>query len=97
MLRLAKLAAVLAALWAAWAFVPVHGRTLADRWRAAPTAGAFAGSAWRELSGGGDHPPAPGPRARQGDRRPARDARPAESHSDADRRAVDRILSDHLH
>ena len=97
MLRLAKLAAVVAALWAAWTFVPVHGRTLAERWRAAPTAGAFASAAWRELTGGGaERPPPARPQARSGDRRPARESRPAETHSDSDRRAVDRLLTDHL-
>ena len=97
MLRLAKLAAVLAALWAAWTFVPVHGRTLAERWRVAPTAGAFASAAWRELTGtAAERAPPARPQARTGDRRAAREERPAETHSDSDRRAVDRILSDHL-
>ena len=94
MIRLAlKLALAAAALWAVWTFVPVRGRTLADRWRAAGEP--------RRL-----------PRARLAPRRPARRAsprrsrrrarsraapqRPTEGHTDADRRAVERILAERL-
>lgn len=97
MIRLAlKLALAAAALWALWTFVPVHGRTLADRWRAAgrnPVA--FYERARDEIAGRGrGHPPArPQARSpRSGDPR----ERPAEGHTDSDRAAVDRLLSDRL-
>jgi hypothetical protein len=42
MIRVAlKLALAAGALWAVWTFVPIRGRTLAERWRAAPGAAAF--------------------------------------------------------
>jgi hypothetical protein len=91
MIRLAlKVAFAAAALWAVWSFVPLRGRTLADRWHAAPDAGAFAERAWAELGGGRA---APKPQARQ---KPAPAQRPTEGHTDADRKAVDRILSERL-
>lgn len=97
MLRLLKLAAVAAALWAVWAFVPVHGRTLAARWRAAPDAGAFAAAGWAELRGAvAGHGAARRGAERRAQGRAARDGRPVEGHTDADRRAVDRILARHL-
>jgi hypothetical protein len=97
-----KLAIAAGALWAVWAFVPIGGRTLDARWRAAPTAQAFAQRSWRELtsrlagrpSGAGApqaRPEAPGP-----DRRSTRDGRPVESHSQSDRREVDRLVADGL-
>ena len=93
MIRLAlKLALAGAAAWAVWAFVPLHGRTLAERWRAAPDAEAFAERGWAELTGGGRAAPAR-PQARQ---KPAPGQRPTEGHSDADRKAVDRLLSERL-
>ncbi len=94
MLRLAlKLALAAGALWAVWQFVPVHGRTLADRWRAAPSAATFADRSWDEASRAFAGRPAPRPQARQ---KPAPGQRPTEGHTDADRQAVDRILSEHL-
>ena len=103
MLRvLVKLALAAALLWAIWAFVPMGGRTLAARWRAAPDAQAFAASLFAEarrgLAGLG-HPDAasrtPRREARAGERR-THDPRPAEKHTEADRRAVDRIVAEHL-
>ncbi len=92
MIRLAlKLALAGAAAWAVWSFVPLHGRTLAERWRAAPDAAAFAERGWAELTGGRAAPARP--QARQ---KPGPGQRPTEGHTDADRRAVDRILSEHL-
>jgi hypothetical protein len=84
-----KLAIAFGALWAVWAFVPLGGRTLDDRWRGAPTARAFAERGWRELAARLDR----GPAARPGPPRRGRDPRPTEGHTDADRRAVDRIVS----
>lgn len=95
MIRLAlKLALAAGALWAVWVFVPIHGRTLADRWRAAPTASAFARRGWDEASRGfGGAKAAPKPQARQ---KPAPAQRPTEGVTEADRKAVDRILSERL-
>ncbi len=92
MIRLAlKLAVAAAALLALWTFVPVHGRTLADRWRAAGSVGAFLERARLEVMGRA-------PPARPPSRRPGGDGRerPSEGLSDADRAAVDRLLSERL-
>jgi hypothetical protein len=51
-LRLSAILLALVALAAAASLVPLHGRTLAERWRAAPDAGAFASSTWEDLTGG---------------------------------------------
>lgn len=89
MIRVAlKLALASAAVWAIWSFVPVSGRTLAQRWERNPTALAFLDAAWTELRG--PTPPrarAPGPAAR---------ARPTEGHTEADRREVDRLVAERL-
>lgn len=92
MIRLAlKLGIAAAALWAVWSFVPLHGRTLADRWRVAGSVGVFVDRARAELAG--RRPPArPPARSRSGDAR----ERPSEGHTDADRAAVDRLLSERL-
>jgi hypothetical protein len=91
MLRFAvKLALSAAVVWALWTFVPIKGRTLAERWQAAGSFSAFAESGWAEVSGGR---PAPRPQARQ---KPAPRERPTEGHTEADRRALDRILNEHL-
>lgn len=90
MIRLAlKLALASAAVWAVWTFVPLRGRTLAQRWDAAPTAPAFLERAWAELGGRPAAPQArkPGPAAR---------ARPTEAHTDSDRREVDRLVAEGL-
>ena len=95
MFRLAlKVALAAAALWAVWTFVPVRGRTLAERWGAAPTAAAFVERGWDEAAHGlGGGKPSARPQARQ---KPATAQRPTEGHTEADRRAVDRILSERL-
>jgi hypothetical protein len=91
MIRVAlKLAVAAAAVWAMWAFVPVAGRTLADRWRAAGNLSAFLERGWAEATGSR---PAK-PQARQKPPPPA--SRPTEGHTDSDRRAVERILADRL-
>jgi hypothetical protein len=94
MLRLLlKLALAAAAVAAVWAWVPVGPRTMADRWRAASTPGLFVDRLLAELAGkepGGRPIPRPQPPRRPGA------ARPEEAHSDADRRALERILSDRL-
>jgi hypothetical protein len=98
MRTLFKLTLAAGALWAVWSFVPVGGRTLEARWRASPDAGTFAARGWREL-GAWLAPPsaAADARRRAGAERPAsRERRPAEGHTDADRRAVDRLLAERL-
>jgi hypothetical protein len=90
MIRLAlKLALASAAVWAVWTFVPVHGRTMAQRWDAAASAPVFLERAWAELGGGaaGTQARKPGPAAR---------ARPTEAHTDSDRREVDRLVAEGL-
>ena len=88
MIRLAlKLAFSAAALWAVWTFVPVHGRTLADRWHAAGSFGQFVERGLAEVSGR-DAP------ARPQARKPG--APPTEGHTAADRAAVDRLVSERL-
>jgi hypothetical protein len=94
MIRFAlKLALAAAALWAMWSFVPIHGRTLAERWRAAGNAAVFLERARDEIAGRPRSPARPQARVpRSGDPR----ERPSEGHSESDRAAVDRLLSDRL-
>lgn len=95
MLRLAlKLALAAGALWAVWTYVPVRGRTLAERSRAAPTAAAFLERGWDEAAQAFAGKPAARPQARQ---KPApAPQRPTEGVTDSERRAVDRLLSERL-
>src|SRR5512145_2893025 len=93
MIRLAlKLALAAAAVWAVWSFVPVNGRSGAERWRAAGSLPAFLDGAWAEATGGRTARP-PRPQARQN---PSPAPRPTEGHTEADRRAVERILAERL-
>ena len=99
MLRVAlKILLAGAALAAVWAFVPIGGHTMAWRWSRAANAGEFVDHAWSELRGGArtrQHPqPAPRAQARTPAGTPG--GRPSESHTEADRRELDRILSTHL-
>lgn len=100
MLRLlVKLLLAGAAVAALWTWVPLRGRTLADRWRAAPTAGAFLEKGWAEARAAVSGPPHGRASARsqaRGSQGAASRERPVERHTDADRRAVDRIVSDGL-
>jgi hypothetical protein len=102
MWSLLKAALVLAVLAAALFLAPIRGRTLADRWRAADGAVDFARRGWAELRGAPPPrvQPRPGTRAqgRAGERggEPGADATPAEAHSEADRRALDKLLGEHL-
>lgn len=103
---LLKVLLAAAALAAVWAFVPIHGRTLADRWHRARDASEFVDRAWAEARGeahpsprartspGGHAPAAPASRTQA--RTGPQPGRPAESHTDADRKALDRIVSEHL-
>lgn len=96
MLRvLLKLLLAAAAVAAVWAFVPMGGRTMADRWRKAKTPAEFVDRTWAEVQG--KPPPKAPPRAAQRARaRTAPAPRPTESHRESDRRELDRILSEHL-
>ncbi len=85
-----KLALAAAAVWAVASFVPVHGRTLAERWREAGDLGTFVERGWAEANGAAPRAP-----SRAQARSPSRD-RPTEGHTEADRRAIDRILSERL-
>ncbi len=91
MIRLAlKLALAAAALWAIWTFVPIRGRTLAERWRAAGSASAFVERGWADVTGGPTRPQA------RSQKPAAPRERPTEGHTDGDRRAIERILSEYL-
>jgi hypothetical protein len=93
---LAKLALAAAALAALWQWVPVADRTLAERWRAARgDPAAFAARGWDELRGA-RRPTAPADGAPQARRRQAGRERPVERHTEADRRALDRLLAEQL-
>jgi hypothetical protein len=93
MIRVAlKLALAAAAVWAVWSFVPIAGRTGAERWRAAGSLPALLEQSWAEATGSAPARPAARPQARQ---KPA-PQRPTEGHTEADRRAVERILADRL-
>jgi hypothetical protein len=96
MFRLAlKLALAAAAVWAVWTFVPVRGRTLAQRWTAAGDLSTFVERGWAEVTGEPAAPRAPS-RSQARSQKPALRERPTEGHTEADRRAIDRILSEHL-
>jgi hypothetical protein len=93
MLRLLlKLALAAGAIAAVWSWVPISGRTLAARYRAAGSAPAFVDRSWSELTASRSGDPA---KARTQARAPARE-RPTEGHTEADRRAVERLLTEQL-
>lgn len=98
MLRLlAKLVLAAAVLAALWLWVPVGGRTLAARWERAGDLSAFLEGGWRELAEGEKKPERRTTARSQARGAPgASRARPTEGHTDADRRALDRVLSDEL-
>jgi hypothetical protein len=99
MLRVAlKLLLAAAALAAVWTFVPIHGRPLSDRWHRAHTAREFVVRTLGELRGQPALPatperPHPAQRAQARSEAPKR---PSESHTEADRKALDQILANHL-
>jgi hypothetical protein len=88
---------VAAALAAAVGLVPVGGRTLLDRWRRAPTAAAFASRAWGELAAAAglkEPPPRRAGAAREVGGAAVRRVPPVERHTDSDRQALERIVSE---
>jgi hypothetical protein len=101
MLRvLLKLALAAAAVAAVWAFVPMGGRTMADRWHRAHSPADFVERAWAEVSAEPRTPARSPTPARPAPRAQARAAvptpRPTEGHTESDRQQLDRIVSDHL-
>jgi hypothetical protein len=111
MLKLLKLA-VLLGLFAGFLFLlPFGGRTLADRWRAANGAEDFAYRTWAEMRGAQPRaaPAAPGlpgaPKKPKAGKAPAGPAgpsdqpatdQPLETTTEADRKALDQLLDQHL-
>lgn len=99
MLKLLAALVVLAGLAAAAALVPLHGRTVLDRWNAAPSAEAFARRGWAEALAALDGREAPAAKParptapRQGPRPPAKP--PIERYTEQDRQALDRIVAEH--
>jgi hypothetical protein len=105
MLKLLVLLALLAGGAAAAAYAPIHGRTVLDRWYGATDAVDFAERAWAEAKAALRSPEPPGrARGRSADRagdrpaaapgRPGRAPLPTETHTDADRAALDRIVAE---
>ena len=105
MLKLLKWTLLVAAIAAVLAFVPVNGRTLADRWRKSRDTSEFVHGLWIEGRHAFSSAPTrstsrhataptthPAPHARSSTRSTAR---PSEQHSEADRAAIDRILTEH--
>ena len=96
MLRvLVKLLLAAAAIAAVWAYVPIGGRSMADRWRKARTPSEFVDRAWAELRGAPPPKAAPRPVPRT-QARAAPSNRPTESHRESDRRELDRIVAEEL-
>ncbi|MFO0584759.1 MAG: hypothetical protein U0229_21005 [Anaeromyxobacter sp.] len=102
---LLKLALAGAFLFALWTWVPLGGRTLAQRWRAAATPMDFVRGGLADAGLGGDaadrEKPRPSPQARAGQRSRADGAaspreRAPERVTEAERRALDRRLADEL-
>lgn len=94
MLRLVlKVSLAAAAVWAVASYVPIRERTLADRWAAAPTATAFVERGLAEITRALRPAPArPQARAQRAGGR----ERPVEGHTEAERRAIDRLVAEQL-
>ncbi|HSB18826.1 MAG TPA: hypothetical protein VLD85_02325 [Anaeromyxobacteraceae bacterium] len=83
------------ALAAAVALVPVRGRTVLERWRAARGPADFVSRSWQEAAAaaGLSGPQAGKPPARAA-RQDGRRAEPTERHTAADRAEIERIVSE---
>lgn len=97
MFKLVKFAFVVGALAAVWTLVPVAGRTLHARWSAASGPQAFAKGLWTDLdralaSKPGDDKAKTAAPAKA--KAPA--ARPTESVTERDRKAIDQIVAERL-
>ena len=105
MLKLLKWTLLVAAIAAVLAFVPVNDRTLADRWRKSRDTSEFVHGLWIEgrhafssapTRSTSRHATAPTAHATPHARTSTHGtARPTEQHSEADRAAIDRILTEH--
>jgi hypothetical protein len=108
MSRLLLAVAVAAILVLVGAFVPVNGKTLVERWNAAPSATQFADRGWNDLTARWDRlwgakpaakPASKGTPSKGAAARPvpprATLPEPVENHSDEDRKALDRIVAEH--
>lgn len=95
--KLVGILLVAGGLAAAVAFLPLRGRTVLDRWQSAPSAGQFAARSWREVAvvAGLEHPPARRPAAPRTPPAQAPRTAPSERHTDADRAALERVVSEH--
>jgi len=94
MAKLVGLLLVLGALVGAAALVPLHGRTVLARWESSRGAADFARRSWQEVAaatGLEDPPRRGGATARP---RPAVQPRPVERHTEADRAALERVVSE---
>jgi len=80
-------------LFAVWTWVPIGGRTLEARWRAAAGPSDFAMRTLAEL-GAGEARPSPGAQGRSAPRDRPQERR--ERVSDADRKALERKLAEEL-
>lgn len=100
MLKALRALLVLSALAAGFAFLPFGGRTLLDRARAAASPSDFAARLWSEMRAvaAPERNARPGASKKAQARAPERRSgeRPVEGHTDADRKALDRLLTDHL-
>jgi hypothetical protein len=102
MAKLLGLLLFVGALIAAAMLVPVGGRTVQDRWRASRGAADFASRSWHEVAvAAGLEDPPRRPLARQGRQAspaaspaPASRPRPVERISEADRAALERVVSE---
>jgi hypothetical protein len=105
MMRLVKLAVLLGLVAALLFLLPLGGRTLFDRWRAARGPGDFAARTWDEMRGATPPrppvAPAPPRKARPGkspadvEPTPAPD-QPLESTTEEERKSLDKLLDQHL-
>jgi hypothetical protein len=101
MLKLLVAVVTLVALGIAAALVPVRGSTILERWAVAPSTGVFLERGWHEakqalgLEKERGRPARNAARPQRTPPRAARNAAPAERHTDDDRAALDRIVADH--
>jgi len=97
MLRALLLLAALGALVAACAWVPLRGRTVLDRWNAASGVSDFTRRGVAEVRSALGLDPARSAAAASKTRpaRPSRPAHPRETHTEADRAALDHIVAEH--
>ena len=110
MLKLLKLAVLLGLVAGFLFLIPFGARTLFDRWRAAHGAADFAARTWAEMRGVAPAPaPGPGgpgaPKKGRPSKAPAGTAggagqpaadQPLDTTTDADRKALDQLLDQHL-